>query len=93
MDVHVCKYHGNLGYGCRTRFGNWMFVPEIGETDINIYRDLSLKDLIFFNPFEKEYEFKREAELSQFNLRGLLKSLFLPSNKSLTVGGQLLLPN
>ncbi len=89
MNVYTCLYHGNLGYGCRTRGRKWMFVPELGQPDNNIYKNLCLGHLIFKNPFDQKYEIAREKELNQFNLIKILKSLFHPSYKAQTVGGLL----
>ena len=66
-----------------------MFVPELGQFDNKIYKNISLAELVFKNTFEKVIETKREEYQSHLHLLDFLKMLFLPSNKPLTVGGLL----
>ena len=66
-----------------------MFVPELGQADNVIYKNISLAELFFKYNFEKVMETKREEYQSHFHLLDFLKMLFLPSNKPQTVGGLL----
>lgn len=89
MNVYTCWYQGNLGYGCRTRGASWMFVPELGQPDGRVHKNLSLADLLFKNQFEREIELNLENELRKFSITRLLRSLIFPRKKSNTVGGLL----
>jgi hypothetical protein len=92
MNVYTCLYRGNIGYGCRTRGRNWMFVPEMGQPDGTIYKNLLLHDLVFKNPFEKKFELSLERESRAISLSRVLRWLFLPRRKLQTIGGLLLSP-
>lgn len=89
MNIYNCWHQGNLGYGCRIREKRWLFVPEMGQPDKNIYKNLCLDDLIFKNLMDKRNETEREKALDQFTLTRLLQSILLPTTKPQTVGGQL----
>lgn len=89
MNIYNCWHQGNLGYGCRTRGRKWLFVPEMGQPDNNIHKNLCLNDLVFKNLMDKRYEAELEKKLEQFPVARLLKSLLLPTAKPQTVGGQL----
>ena len=52
-----------------------MFVPEFGQPDNNVYKNLCLGYPISKNPFDQKYEIAREKELNQFNL---IKNLKIP---------------
>ncbi len=73
MNVYTCWHEGNLGYSCRTRGRQWMFVPEIMQPDNNIYNHLLLSDLVFKNTYEKQYEVNREVEREHLSLVKILK--------------------
>ncbi|MFQ5659157.1 MAG: hypothetical protein ACE5GZ_01945 [Gammaproteobacteria bacterium] len=90
MGVYPCWLNGTNGYGCRIRGNKWMFVPELGQPDGTIYKNIVLEQLIFNNSFEKKYEMQREEGLDRFSLTGILKSLILPSRQAHTVCGLLL---
>jgi hypothetical protein len=92
MNVYTCWHQGNLGYGVRTKAKRWMFVPEIGQPDNHIYKDLNLDNLIFVNPLDKRFEIMLEEESDKFSLLRLLKSLIIKSNKPRTVAGLLFTP-
>ncbi len=89
MNVYTCWHEGNLGYSCRTRGRQWMFVPEIMQPDSNIYNNLPLSDLVFKNTYEKQYEVNREVQREHFSLVNILKSKFKPAYKPKTIGGLL----
>lgn len=89
MNVYACWYEGSYGYSCRTRGSRWMFVPELGQPDRMIYRNLPLYALVFKNPIEKTYELNLEKSRSVFSLAGLIRRLFLPGRKQQTVSGML----
>ena len=92
MNVYQCWYLGLNGYCCRSHNSRWMFVPELGQTSSRIHKHLSLSDLVFDNPFAKQYELK----IDQRHKRNEVKSIAipymhfftLPRNQS-TVGGML----
>ncbi len=52
-----------------------MFVPELGQPDNNVYKNLCLGYPVSKNPFDQKYEIAREKELNQFNL---IKNLKIP---------------
>ena len=56
MNVYSCWYEGNFGYACRIAVRKWMFVPEMGQPDANIYKNLLLEDLTFKFAFENSFE-------------------------------------
>lgn len=89
MNVYTCWYQGNLGYGCRTRGRGWMFVPELGQPDGRVHKNLGLHDLLFKNQFERQIELNLENELRKFSLRRFLRTLISPRPKHHTVGGLL----
>jgi hypothetical protein len=89
VNIYSCWHQGNYGYCCPTKIGKWLFVPELGQADNKIYRNISLGEIVFKHDFEKEMETLREEFQGQFHLEDFLNMLFLPCNKPLTVGGLL----
>ena len=89
MNVYTCWYNGNFGYGCRTRSRRWMFVPELGQPDHKVYKNLTVHDLIFKNPFDKKLELVLEHKLQKSGWWGLLKRLLFTAPGVQTVGGLL----
>lgn len=89
MNVYSCWYHGIFGYGCRTRGRKWIFVPELGQPDNNIYKHLCLGDLIFKNPFDKKFEADLENGMRKRSVSTLFTCLLIPRHKPQTVGGLL----
>lgn len=91
MNVYSCWYHGLNGYCCRSHNAKWMFVPELGQIDNRIHKQLSLNELVFDNPYAKAHELKIEQRLQKlkFNPFHLIKSLFFPESRANTVGGML----
>ena len=91
MNVYQCWYLGLKGYCCRSHNSRWMFVPEMGQIDNKIHKHISLNDLVFNNSFAKEYELKIERKLEKMrgNPFNFIKSLFMPRNKTASVGGLL----
>ena len=88
MNVYSCWYEGNFGYACRIAVRKWMFVPEMGQPDANIYKNLLLEDLTFKFAFEKSFE-KRYEQKSP--LMGILKFLILPRSIPQSIAGRLLI--
>lgn len=89
MNVYTCLYRGNLGYGCRLRERRWMFVPELGQPDRSIHRDVSLGDLTFANPHAKSYELDFESQLTRRRFTRWLRP-FASRQRPRTIGGLLL---
>jgi len=87
MNIYQCCYENSIGYGCRIGSKKWMFVPELGQLNNTIYKNIPLNDLVFRNPFEKNYEQNREKQLTGF--LSFLKSLFNTSYRPATIGGLL----
>tara|TARA_R110002096_G_scaffold375106_1_gene568787 strand:- start:18785 stop:19072 length:288 start_codon:yes stop_codon:yes gene_type:complete len=94
MNVYQCWYLGLNGYCCRNHNSKWIFVPALGQSDRRIHKHLSLNDLVFDNPFAKQYELKIEGQLQkvQSSPFHFLKSLILIGKKPNTVGGMLFAP-
>ena len=67
-----------------------MFVPELGQPDNKIYKNLTMNDLVFKNPFEKKFELDLERKLQKFSPLRLFKRLLSPGHRLHTVGGLLL---
>ena len=67
-----------------------MFVPELGQPDSKIYKNLTMNDLVFKNPFEKKFELDLERKLQKFSPLRFFKRLLSPGHRLHTVGGLLL---
>ena len=91
MNVYQCWYLGLKGYCCRNHNSRWMFIPEMGQANSAIHKQISLNDLVFNNTFAKEYELKLERKLNNMrkNPFSYIKSLFYKTNKSRSLGGML----
>jgi hypothetical protein len=91
MNVYQCWYHGMKGYCCRNHNSKWMFVPELGQINSRIHKQISLNDLVFNNTHAKHYELGLERRLQKLSISPfpILKSLFFPGKKAETVGGLL----
>jgi len=87
MNVYSCWYRGVTGYCCRNKNFKWLFVPELGQPNNIIRRNLELDDLIFRNPYEKQYEIEFELELSNRSLFSYGKKLLFRAYKPQTTGG------
>ena len=87
MNVYSCFYRGNLGYSCRVRGRNWMFVPEFGQLDGRVHRGVSLHELVFADSFAKLWELGRDARRSG-GLRWI-KNLLGGREEPRSVGGML----
>ena len=90
MNIYTCWHHGNFGYGCRTRSRKWMFVPELGQPDNKIYKNLTMNELVFKNPFDHKFELELERKLRKFSPLRFFKRLLSPAHRLQTVGGLLL---
>lgn len=67
-----------------------MFVPELGQKDNLIYKDLSLDDLIFKNPADKHLERQLDDKAGSTALLELFRAIFNSGNKAQSVAGGLL---
>ena len=92
MNVYICWHRGTMGYGCRLRGKKWLFVPELGQPDNNIYKNISLEDLVFKNPVEKRLEILHEQDVDENKNKfsKILRFLVFPQYKAHTVCGLLL---
>jgi hypothetical protein len=66
-----------------------MFVPELGQPDGRVHRNLHLHDLMFRNPFDQRFEVEIESRMQRFALWKVLYWLFSDGGKPRTVGGLL----
>ena len=89
MNVYACCYRGNLGYGCRIRGRRWMFVPELGQRDRHVHRNVALGDLRFADPFAQTYERNQELPLTHRGFSNWLRGIH-PRPTGHSVGGLLL---
>ncbi|MBI2994710.1 MAG: hypothetical protein HYY48_11115 [Gammaproteobacteria bacterium] len=88
MNVYACCYRGNLGYGCRIRGRRWMFVPEFGQVDHCVHRNVALAELRFANRWAQDYERDREQPWPRIGIVNWLRRL--PSTgRTRSVGGLL----
>jgi hypothetical protein len=87
MNVYSCCYRGNIGYSCRLRGRQWMFVPELGQADGRVHRGIALSELIFADTRAKSWEMQRE----ECRPGGLdwLRNLLGGSEEPRSVGGML----
>ena len=69
-----------------------MFVPELGQPDGNIYRNVSINDLVFRNPRDRAFELLRETSLKHFSLRRFINWLCGLEPRPRTLGGLLFAP-
>ena len=67
-----------------------MFVPELGQPDSTIYKNLTMNELVFKNPFDHKFELELERKLQKFSSLRFIKRLLSPARKLHTVGGFLL---
>jgi hypothetical protein len=67
-----------------------MFVPEMGQFDNIIHKNLRLDDLIFKNASEKAHEMLKESSNNRLSLVELFRNIFFPRNKPQTIAGMLL---
>lgn len=93
MNIYRCWYQGLRGYSCRIRDRRWMFVPDIGQPDNRICRDLNLTDLEFTNKYEKRFELDYESSMTKSQTLNLIRLLTGRNKQPATVCGQLLLPD
>ena len=90
MHVYSCWYQSNFGYSCRAHTEKWMFVPELGQPDNKIYKNLLLEDLTFKYAREKSFEEMQEHRPLHSTLLSVLHSILFPRAKPRTMAGLLL---
>lgn len=92
MNTYACWYQGRPGYCFEHPRSGWWFVPEQGQPDSSVRRQLSLQDFVFANHADWQFEQQLHRQ-QQCTPRWLqcLKALFAPI-KPQTVAGLLLLP-
>lgn len=87
MDVYACWYQKCFGYACRLDSGRWMFVPDLGQPDQNVYKELHLDELVFKNTEEKRFE---QASRASSSLLGRVRGLVFPRYRAQSIAGRLL---
>jgi len=92
MNVYRCWYQGILGFGCRRGKG-WMFVPELGQVERRIYKDLTLTELVFSNDEEMRYEVQNETMMNSKSLGGWMERLRTHRTRSRSVNGLMFSPH
>ena len=92
MNVYSCLHKGNLGYCCRQHNMAWMFVPEFGQADNKVYKNIAFEDLVFTNTLVEKFEKKHQERLAKYNGMNLLHKLLNRKYKPQTIGGLLFYP-
>lgn len=91
MNTYPCWLNGRPGYCFEHPRSGWWFIPEQGQGDNEVRRNLSLEDFLFSNHRDRQFEYhRREARQSIPWWQKYLRALFLPKPHS--VAGLLLLP-
>jgi len=88
MNVYRCWYQGIQGYSCRRGRG-WMFVPELGQPDNRIHKNIVLTDLVFMNREEGRFEMNNETSRNKRSVRGWLGYMLGRRSRPHTVHGML----
>lgn len=92
MNIYRCWHQGILGYGCR-RGSAWMFVPELGQPDNQIYKGLDITDLVFLNNEERLFEMKNDKLRKNRTLAGMMQSVMSVKTRTRSIGGRLFTPH
>lgn len=92
MNVYSCFYKGNTGYCCRQHNKSWMFVPDLGQYDNKIYRNIDIEDLVFTNPYVKKYELDNELRFCKTSFAVFFSNAMRKKYKPQTIGGLLFYP-
>jgi hypothetical protein len=91
MNIYRCWHQGILGYGCR-RGSGWMFVPELGQPDDQVHKDLNITDLVFLNIDERLFEMKNDKLRNNRTLGSMMQSVMAVKMKPRSIGGRLFIP-
>lgn len=92
MNVYSCWYKGNYGYCCRRYNLTWLFVPELGQPDNTIYKNVAFEDFIFKSKYAEEYEREYQLRLDRIYAAGLMQKILRKKYKPQTIGGMLFCP-
>lgn len=92
MNIYRCWHQGILGYGCR-RGSGWMFVPELGQTDDRVHKDLDITDLVFLNNEERLSEMKNDKLRNNRALGRMVQSVMAVKTRPRSIGGRLFTPH
>ena len=91
MNIYRCYYKGISGFASKMHRSTWMFVPDLGEVDNKIRRNLLLSDLVF--KYRHQYDYEMNLPYTErLSLRQLLRKLLFTSKPAHTTAGMLLLP-
>jgi hypothetical protein len=91
MNVYRCWYKGIAGFASRAQRNAWMFVPDLGEVDNRVRRNLLLSDLVFKYRHQYDYELNH-PDCGRVSLRQYLRKRLFRSGPAHTTAGMLLLP-
>ena len=89
MNIYGCVYKGNRGYCCRRHNMNWMFVPDLGQVDNKVYKNISFDEIFFENSFDRKLEQDFQVKLDKTGIIGLLHNFVRRKDKPQTIGGLL----
>lgn len=66
-----------------------MFVPELGQSDNNIYKNVALDELVFKDKYAEAFERVYQSRLERLYTFGLIEKLLKKKYKPRTIGGLL----
>lgn len=91
MNIYSCWYQGASGFAGHQGKNLWLFVPDLGQLDGRIRRNIRLNDLIFKNRRDFQFELGLQSE-GNFSLLHNIRTWLFPSERAHTTAGMLLLP-
>jgi hypothetical protein len=91
MNIYRCCYKGISGFASKMHRSAWTFVPDLGEVDNRIRRNLQLSDLVFEYRHQYDYEMN-QPDTERLSFRQLLRKLLFTAEPAHTTAGMLLLP-
>ncbi|MEX2516604.1 MAG: hypothetical protein WD572_06800 [Gammaproteobacteria bacterium] len=92
MNTYRVWHKGNFGYTFRSPNSGWWFVPEQGQPNQSVKRQLKLADLVFANAGEWKLELQREQQRQNRHWLVRLRDWLFPADRANTVAGLLLVP-
>jgi len=92
MNLYHCWYQGIPGQCCKQQQHGWLFVPESGQVNNRMHRNLKLSDLVFRNRSEYRHELEQSRTSTASGLGKYLRRSHYLSSQAVTVGGRLFMP-
>jgi hypothetical protein len=91
MNIYNCWHQGISGFAAKLDAKRWLFVPDMGQPDCRIRRNIGLSELIFKNRSDYQFELGLQAE-SRFSLVRTIVMWLFSAEQANTTAGLLLLP-